>query len=179
MRRPFLTIPTSTCFSFIIMNKTPRNSENRSKQVWGGGQSSTCQNFIFNPELHKINQLAKKQSIPPPSSPAPPAHPGLHLFSHRFCGRSLRARRNGALRINTRLNKPPYSSPVSESVPSPSRQSYSFLWHLRQTHVLSSPTAFSSAVAPRVRPRPCKQIHVGICIPAAGLEPPFLFLFSM
>lgn len=88
------TMSSLTCFSHIHSHShepDPRNSEKPQKGDGGGGQSSICQNFIFNPELHSSNQLPKKQSTCPVS----------HLFSCQFCGCSLRVSRNEGLCINT------------------------------------------------------------------------------
>ena len=100
----FLTMSSLTCFSHIhsvvLMNQIP-GTQKTAKRGWGEGQSSICQNFIFNPELHSSNQLPKKQST----------CPVLHLFSCQFCGCSLRVSRNEGLCINTTAEQGAYFFP--------------------------------------------------------------------
>lgn len=90
--------PRSTASFSQTRSQELRNPQ---KGGGGGGQSSICQNFIFNPELHSSNQLSKKQST----------CPVLHLFSCQFCGCSLCVSRNEGLCINTTVEQGAYFFP--------------------------------------------------------------------
>ena len=92
--------PRSTASSVVLTNRIP-GTQKPAQRGRGWGQSSICQNFIFNPELHSSNQLSKKQST----------CPALHLFSCQFCGCSLCVSRNEGLCINTTVEQGAYFFP--------------------------------------------------------------------
>lgn len=65
--------PTSTCFSFITMNKTPRNSENCSKGTLGGGvKVQPARTFFLTPNSTKPTNWQRSKQLPTPHLTSPP-----------------------------------------------------------------------------------------------------------